>query len=248
MVLNTQQALERAMNTDRVPAVGICQKFTRELYDAPSVGDVDRDGDADAVDGWKYEPEKYCVYGDRNVPEGLPAFFKGGGKGYGHRCISRGGRNMRSSDMRDGRYTPLAVGNATIEEIERSMGVTYIGYSKSISGIEIPLPEPPPLTRLQRFHQGRPRYDLELIDNAIKYASRKDEAKLIRIRNAIVAQVDRLPVDKDASLVNRFLADFEDERLLRLGLLRVAINRGRLGTVRQVHDNIRKLISELPKR
>lgn len=248
MVLRTNDALARAMAATSVSAVGICQKWTRELYDAPSVGDVDRDGDADAVDGWKYEPEKYCVYGDRNVPAGLPLFFKGGGKGYGHRCISRGGNNTRSSDMRDGRYTPYAVGNATIEEIEQSMGVQYVGYSKSISGILIPLPEPPPKTRIQLFHEGRPRYDLELLDRAAANKKRKDHVRLTHIRNAIVKEIDRLPVDKDASLVNRFLADFEDERLLRMGLLNAAVVRGRMGVVRQVRDNIRDLIARLPKR
>ena len=248
-IRNTVEALSLAMRTDRVGAVGICQKATRGWYGAPSVGDVDRDGDADAVDGWKYEPEKYCVYGDRNVPAGLPLFFRGGGRGYGHRCISRGGHNARSTDMLNGRFTPDAVGNATIEEIERSMGVQYVGYSKSISGILIPVPNPPKKTRLQLFHAGRPRYDLELLDQAAaNHRHRRDTVKLTRIRNEIVKQIDRLPIDKDASLVNRFLADFEDERLIRMGLLNAAVRRGRIGTVRQVRDNLRTLISELPKR
>lgn len=255
MVRSTTEALARANSIRRVSRVGICQLFTRELYDAPSVGDVDHDRDADAVDGWKYEPEKYCVYGDRNVPAGLPLFFRNRGRnGFGHRCISRGdghggrGNQLRSTDFLNGRYAAYQVGNGTIEEVERAMNLEYVGYSKSISGLLIPLPKPPPATRIQLFHKGRPRYDLELLDKAVSNMRRKDHLHLREVRDSIVKEVHRLPVDKDASLVNRFLADFEDERLLRMGLLHAAVSRGRMGVVRQVDDRIRELISQLPKR
>lgn len=255
MVRSTVEAVKKANTFTRVPRVGICQLWTRELYEAPSVGDVDHDRDADAVDGWKYEPEKYCVYGDRNVPEGLPLFFRNRGRnGFGHRCISRGnghggrGNQLRSTDFLDGRYAAYHVGNGTIEQIEQQMNLEYVGYSKSISGILIPTPPAPGPTRLQQFHAGRPRLDVELLDDAIAKANRKDEQLIVKVRDGIVAQMKRLPIDKDASLVNRVVADWHEERVVRMGLLRLAVDRGRMGTVRQVHDQIHYLVQELPKR
>lgn len=134
MVFSRETAAKNAeKKTTNVP--GTCQLVTRNYYGAPSAGDRDHDGDADAVDGWKSETKQHP--GDRKPPRGTPVAFGGGSKGFGHRAISLGGI-IRSTDMFDGHYAAGRVGNATIEQIERSMGVRYLGWSETITGIKIP--------------------------------------------------------------------------------------------------------------
>lgn len=152
MVRSRPAALAVAMKqTTNKP--GTCQMTTRGWYDAPSAGDQDHDGDADANDGWLSEPVKYRHLGDRTPPSGVPLYFrKKSGRGFGHRCMSRDTRgNARTTDMHGGRYEAGITGNATIAQIEREMGLIYVGWSESITGQLIPLgpgttPKPNPST------------------------------------------------------------------------------------------------------
>jgi hypothetical protein len=142
MVRNREDAARTAIGYDRY-GVGMCQMWTRTVFGAPSVGDVDRDGDADAVDGMKSEPA-WAKHTGRTPPRGVPVAFSGGSKGFGHRAVSLGNGKIRSTDMTGGRYTPGIVGTTTIGEIERAIGVRYTGWSETISGIKIPEPPKPP--------------------------------------------------------------------------------------------------------
>jgi hypothetical protein len=153
-IRTSSKAIEAAKGQTRnVP--GTCQLNVRTWFNAPSAGDQDGDGDADAVDGWKSEPLKARHVGDRNPPRGKPLAFKGGRKGYGHRALS-GVRSVFSTDMYNNRYrsgyTSRVTGTTTsdaIAKIERSMGVTYVGWSDTIDGYPIPK-EAPVLVRPKR--------------------------------------------------------------------------------------------------
>lgn len=148
MIRTREQALKGAMLTTRNTS-GRCQEVTRGWFNAPSVGDQDGDGDADAVDGWASEPTSARYPGDRNPPVGVPVAFSGGSRGFGHRAIVRGpGGALRSTDMNNGRYASGVTGNASIAEVERSMGVHYLGWSKTIDGYPIPFED---------GNHGRPR-------------------------------------------------------------------------------------------
>lgn len=146
---------------------GTCQKVVRTWFNAPSAGDRDGDGDADAVDGWLSEPKSARHFGDRNPPPGKPLAFKGGGRGYGHRALS-GVSSVLSIDMYNNRYragyTSRVTGTSTsdaIGKIERSMGVTYLGWSDTIDGFPIPpekaapMPNPSPVKFDFLFMPGR---------------------------------------------------------------------------------------------
>lgn len=133
-------AVERAL-AKKTNAVGMCQQITREYFDAPSAGDRDRDGDADAADGYYSEPSWAKHAGDRNPPEGKPLYFsKDGGAGNGHRALSLKGGQVRSSDFNSTtkRYDAGVMGTGTIAEVERAMGIKYIGWTETISGFAIP--------------------------------------------------------------------------------------------------------------
>jgi hypothetical protein len=157
MVYNREQAAKRA-EASKSFSTGMCQLWTRTMYDAPSAGDQDRDNDADAVDGWKSEPLAHRHEGDRRPPRGTPVAFSGGSRGHGHRAISLGNGIIRGTDMSNGRFTRGVVGNATIAQIEAAMGVRYLGWSNTITGIVIPMPPPPapsgPLTRGPRIDRA----------------------------------------------------------------------------------------------
>lgn len=146
MIINTsRQAIAAALRQTR-NTPGTCQLTVRGWFNSPSVGDVDGDGDADAVDGWKSEPTKYRHPGDRNPPGGVPLAFHGGSKGYGHRAMTlRDPGRIRSTDMSHNTYTPgvtstvvAATTSQAIAIIERSMDVTYTGWSETCDRNLIP--------------------------------------------------------------------------------------------------------------
>lgn len=137
MVKSREDAAKSA-ESSKINVPGTCQLWTRTQFGASSAGDQDRDGDADAVDGWKSEPTSARHPGDRNPPRGVPVAFSGGSKGFGHRAVSLGGGKIRSTDMTATGYKAGVVGTTTIAQIEHSMRVTYLGWSDTITGVTIP--------------------------------------------------------------------------------------------------------------
>lgn len=149
--MNTREQAAQNAEKSKYNVPGTCQLWTRTQFGAPSAGDRDTDGDSDAVDGWKSEPVSKRHF-DRNPPRGVPVAFSGGSRGYGHRAISLGDGKIRSTDMTSAGYKPGVVGTTTIDQIERSMGVSYMGWSETITGALIPNPQPKPepIDTLQR--------------------------------------------------------------------------------------------------
>lgn len=243
MVNTREEAVQASLKTT-VNEVGSCQKTTRTWFDVPSAGDYDRDGDADAVDGWKMEPARYKHPGDRNPPRGVPLSFSGGSKGYGHRCISLGNGLARSTDMEMNAYSPGKTNNTTIEAIEKHMGVHYLGWSETCDGTLIPNP-PLPKTDINRFRESRPHFDVNLLDRAI-HNGRK--GLVLRVRNDIDREIKLLPHDKGNTRVNQVVSIYNKDHILRMDLLNKAVKNGRVGRVKAVRDRLRKLIHELPPR
>lgn len=165
-ICNRRQAVRRARaSVSNIP--GTCQLWTRTIFGADSAGDRDGDGDADAVDGWNSEPVSARHPGDRTPPPGVPLAFAGGSRGFGHRAVSLPNGKVRSTDMTETGYAAGRVGTTTISQIERSMGVTYLGWSETISGQKIPLapkkkPAPAPAKVAVKTSRGK------VIDEAIK--------------------------------------------------------------------------------
>jgi hypothetical protein len=164
---------------------GACQAETRDYYGAPSVGDFDGDGAADAEDGWKSEPVTAKRF-DRNPPLGYPVAFLGGRNDNGHRAISRGHGMIRSTDFDETtrRYRAGVRGNGTIEEIERAMGVKYVGWSKTIDGIPIP-PDPKPPKKLG--------WRVKKAKELLKDAKRKPNTRRARLLEKIGNLLDKIP-------------------------------------------------------
>jgi hypothetical protein len=126
---------------------GMCQQVTRGWLGAGSAGDQDRDGDADAVDGWLSEPAQARHSDLANAPAGAPGAWAGGSGGFGHRALSVGGGYYRSTDA-GGRGI---VATRRWDWFERNWGLRPLGWSETISGQPIPglkvQSEPKPSTR-----------------------------------------------------------------------------------------------------
>ncbi|HMT68904.1 MAG TPA: hypothetical protein PKD16_02015 [Saprospiraceae bacterium] len=161
MVNNRAEAVEAALRTTRnVP--NTCQLVTRGWFNAPSVGDFDGDGAADAEDGWKSEPVS-ARHSDRNPPAGVPVSYLGGSRDNGHRAISLGGGRIRSTDAGGSGVT------ATVDLAwpERAWGLKYVGWSETIDGIQIPpVPPVPPVG---------PKTRGENVDEALKRLARAEK-------------------------------------------------------------------------
>lgn len=143
MVRNREEAALASLKQTRND-VGTCQKTTREWLGAPSAGDRDGDRDADANDGWASEPKSARRFTRTGIPRGVPVYLRNkSGRGFGHRMLSLGGGKFRSTDMSNGRYAPGATGTVTLTQVENAMGLEFVGWSTTITGIPIP-PAPAP--------------------------------------------------------------------------------------------------------
>lgn len=146
-IRTSNQAIDAALK-DTKNKPGTCQMTVRNWFNAPSAGDRDGDGDADAVDGWLSEPKTARHPGDRNPPPGRPLAFSGGSKGYGHRALSLPGGKIRSTDMDGDRYKSGVVGTvSSIKALEKAMGIKYLGWSETITRHKIhdsPVAKPKP--------------------------------------------------------------------------------------------------------
>lgn len=144
MVYNRKEVVERALAVNGAANTpGMCQAWTRGIIGVDAVGDVDGDNDADAIDGWLSEPEKYRHY-DRNPPGGVPVAFSGGRNGFGHRAVSIGNGRIASTDA--GGTGRIAI--VSIAWIETYWGMQYLGWSETMGGELIPTVEKRKRSRL----------------------------------------------------------------------------------------------------
>jgi len=138
-----EQAAQRA-EASTTNDYGMCQQWTRTRFGAPSVGDYDGDGAADAEDGWKAAKHRHP--GDRNPPRGVPVYYDGGSRDNGHAAVSLGGGKIRSTDAA-GRER---VGTVDLGWPERAWGMRYLGWAEDLGGQVVPLPPTPPVKRVRR--------------------------------------------------------------------------------------------------
>lgn len=140
MVNSRRQAIANALAATRYPE-GWCARWVRGLYGVGPAGDVDKDGDFDAVDSWRRATKRHrAAVDDVTPPAGVPVYWSGGSKGHGHIAITVDGWGaIESTDW------PSAgvVGSTTIDELTRKWGLTYLGWSEDIHGQEIPTGLPP---------------------------------------------------------------------------------------------------------
>lgn len=86
----------------------------------------DHSGSTTAYNHWLAIPASYKHAGDRSVPAGGLAFFRGGSSGAGHVMISIGGGDFVSNDI----VTYGTLSRTTIGTVESKWGETYLGWAQ----------------------------------------------------------------------------------------------------------------------
>lgn len=107
-----------------------------------------------------------------------------------------------------------------------------------LNGVELDVPNHG--TKLERFHDTAPEYNLRLL-------ARADRPKAQRILDQIESQVRRLPNSPKLINVQNFKLKVKDDHILDLRILDDAVKAGRVGLVKTVRDEIRRLIGALPE-
>lgn len=107
-----------------------------------------------------------------------------------------------------------------------------------LNGFELDVPNHG--TKVERFHDTAPEYNLRLL-------ARADRPKAQRILDQIETQVRRLPNSPKLVRVQEFKLQVHDDRILDLRILDEAVAAGRVGLVKHVRDEIRRLIGALPE-
>lgn len=109
-----------------------------------------------------------------------------------------------------------------------------------LNGVEIDVPGHK--SRIERFNSGGPVYNLNLLQKAFKAGRPKAGMILQRIET----QIKRLPDNPKLLRVREFKDGWRDTRTINMQLLDDAVAEGRVGLVKQVRDEIRRLIGALP--
>lgn len=187
--INTpSQALAEALAQED-NEVGMCQKVTRDWFNAPSAGDQDKDGDFDAVDGWLSEPVDARHPNDRTPQIGHPVSWAGGANGHGHRAIYQGNGLIRSTDA------PFAghVGTVPIGWPELHWGLRYLGWSKTIDGFVIPKDADVDPTRREPRKGTKLYKALNRLRDARNEAKRKGQIEKVVALNLVIKELLAVP-------------------------------------------------------
>lgn len=106
---------------------GMCQQFTRVCFGVGAYF-------GSARLAWLGAKKRHYVDRGSEVPAGVPVYWLGGSRGFGHAAVSLGGGYCRSTDWpSSGR-----VGTARIDDVTRAFNQTLVGWTEDINGSVIP--------------------------------------------------------------------------------------------------------------
>ena len=124
-------AIAWARNVSRYNPPGMCQQFTRLAFGAGG-------GAPSASKAWDWAKKKHPTKNANSIPAGVPVFWKGGSRGFGHVAVSLGNGLVRSTDWpRSGQ-----VGTARITDISRAWNQRLMGWTEDINGVTVYKPKP----------------------------------------------------------------------------------------------------------
>jgi hypothetical protein len=123
---------------------------------------------------------------------------------------------------------------------ERYWGDKFKFGATWLNGVELDVPHY--TSKVERFNNGGPVYNLNLLAKAGENRP-KPKAVLQRIED----QIRRLPDNKNINNVSEFRDEWKKTRKIDMSLLDEAVENGRVGVVKRVRDEIRRLIATLPE-
>jgi hypothetical protein len=158
---------------------GMCLKFVRTCYNVPPLH-------ASAAIAWNKSRFRHSS----TPPKGVPVWWTGGSRGFGHVAISDGGGFVISTDSGGkGR-----VGRTTISHITRAWHQTYRGWTEDINGVRVfragssaPAATAAPKKPARTPPRGRPTVSASAVANLFR-RKQKHNAVLL-IQKALAAEV-----------------------------------------------------------
>jgi len=117
----------------------------------------------------------------------------------------------------------------------------YPGWRNDGKGAE-DVPKPDHAPRIDNFRDSGPKWDVKILDRALKDGKRVDLKPKI---HAIEAAVKGLPEDRKDTRVNQFTDRFEKDRVLDMKLLDDAVTDGRMSLVKTQRDALRAAIKSV---
>jgi hypothetical protein len=113
-----------------------------------------------------------------------------------------------------------------------------------LNGVEFdtPVPKKEEDTRVENFHQTKPKYDLTILARA-----GKNRPAVKSTHERILGQCRQLPDHPSLTKVREFKDKVRRENVLDLRILDQAVKNGLTGKVKRIRDEVRRLINELPE-
>lgn len=193
-------------------------------------------------------PYKYRVHRVRDLRRGMVLYFDepNDSNRFGH-IVTMIGRvkGFNWDDMNDVLVETNDVKSGELVVVRGTYFKQYWGDdfqfgATYLNGMVLDIPEPK--TRVQKFHKSGPNYNVKLLDKAVDEGRRdvKDEVR------GFDKAVDSLPDDGHKSRVTWFKSYYKEHRVLKMPLLNHAVANGRVDNVKEVRDEIRRLIKSLP--
>lgn len=125
MTRTPEQAIAWALDQTHW-ATGYCQMFVRSCY---AVGS----GFGSAATQWQGALWRHTVSHGAQVPRGVPVFWLGGSKGYGHVALSLGNGLCRSTDW----PSRGLVGNVAIDTLTSRWGLRLVGWTEDMNNVRV---------------------------------------------------------------------------------------------------------------
>jgi hypothetical protein len=166
-IRSVQSALAWARSQRRFQS-GMCLKFVRTTYRVPSKY-------ASAAIAW----HKTRFRHSSTPPRGVPVWWTGGSRGFGHVAISAGDGFVISTDT-GGRGH---VGRTSIAHITNAWGQTYRGWTEDINGVRVYRPSGATAAATQ------PKPVIDASAAAALFRSGKKHNAVLRIQRALAAEV-----------------------------------------------------------
>jgi hypothetical protein len=171
--LAQQAAARAAYQSAHGPQFGTgqCMMRNRLLVDAPAIGDYDKDGSADAEDGWKFAKRKHPTTRVNDIPGGCFVWWGGGSRDNGHVAfapVERPGYCWSTDIERAGYFDLVPIGL-----IAAKWGLSLLGWSEDIDGVPVydpsarqPAQEDPNMALLADLIAVAKKHDVSLVKAA----------------------------------------------------------------------------------
>jgi len=197
-------------------------------------------------------PKKYRVQKVRDLRRGMVLFFDdpNDSNKFGH-IVTMVGR-VRGGDP-DNLHDVLVESNSVVkgkvvvvrgDYFTEHWGDPFQFGATWLNGQELDTPSG--VTRVRKFKQGGPAYDVNLLRTAVEHG-RHDVQPMIDKINELV---DKLPDDEGVnSRVDRFTDYYRRTGILKMGLLHNAVTIGhRTGRVDDIYQALQETIASVPER